>query len=194
MSQGESILKTKLQIPPLLPRCVARYRLIERLNAGLARTPAVTLLSAPAGFGKTVLLTEWLQQLGGEQQSAGKSPISESTYRVAWLSLDETENDPIRFFTHLVMALQTIWPGCGHAALSMLQASRHPTIEAPLVVLINELTAVEERLILVLDDYQVIDTQPVHDSLNFLLENLPRALHLVMAPPPYTWLKPMDWW
>jgi LuxR family maltose regulon positive regulatory protein len=141
----------------------------------------MTLLSAPAGFGKTVLLTQWLQQLTKKQQPTEKPEAGKSPYRIAWLSLDETDNDPVRFLTYLIATLQTVWPECGQTILSVLRASRHPNIEGPLVALVNELTTFEGRLVLVLDDYQVIKTQSVHDSLNFILENLPTALHLVIS-------------
>src|SRR5579859_6770042 len=99
------ILATKLYIPPPRPRAVPRPRLIERLNEGLNRAPSVTIISAPAGFGKTTLVSEWVNQK-----------------KVAWLSLDAGDNDPMRFLAYLVAALQTVAPNVGAEALARLQS------------------------------------------------------------------------
>src|SRR5438876_2494750 len=122
------ILATKLYIPPPPPKVVLRPRLSERLNEGLQRK--LTLIAAPAGFGKTTLVSAWV---------AGCERL-EPKVRVAWLSLDEGENDPIRFLTYLVAALQTIAANIGEGVLGMLQSSQPPPPEAILTALLNEIT------------------------------------------------------
>src|SRR5437588_1426780 len=158
------ILATKLYIPRLRPNVVSRPRLIERLNEGLHRK--LTLISAPAGFGKTTLVSEWVE--GIERASA-------------WLSLDEGENDPARFLAYLVAALQTIAATIGEGVLGMLQSSQPPPPEAILTALLNEITTLPDHFVLVLDDYHVIDAKPVDHALTLLLEHLPPHLHLVIA-------------
>src|SRR5216684_8415979 len=138
------ILATKLNIPRLRPNLVLRPRLIERLNEGLHRK--LTLIAAPAGFGKTTLVSEWVA--GCERPTA-------------WLSLDEGDNDPARFLTYLVAALQTIAATIGEGVLSALQSSQPPPTEAILVALLNEITTLPDHFVLVLDDYHVLDAQPV---------------------------------
>ena len=162
------ILATKLYIPPPRPNVVLRSRLIERLNEGLQRTSGVTLISAPAGFGKTTLVSEWVAGCG--------RPI-------AWLSLDEGDNDPTRFLTYLVAALQTIAPKIGEGVLSILNAtqSQPPPAELLLTNLLNEITTIPDNFVLVLDDYHVIEAKPVDQALTFLVEHLPPQMHLVIA-------------
>jgi LuxR family maltose regulon positive regulatory protein len=155
-------LTTKLYIPPPRPELVPRPRLIERLNEGprSGRTPGVTLISAPAGFGKTTLVSEWLHQ---------------SKVSAAWLSLDEGDNDPTRFLTYLVAALQTIAPNIGEGVLGVLHATQPqpPPIESILTTLLNDITTVPDNFVLVLDDYHVIEAKPVDKALAFLIEHLP---------------------
>src|SRR6266478_6592317 len=158
------ILATKLYIPPLRPNVVIRPRLLERLNEGLHRN--LTLISAPAGFGKTTLVSEWVE--GIERPTA-------------WLSLDEGENDPARFLTYLVAALQTIAATIGEGVLGALQSPQPPPPEAILTALLNDLTTIQDQFVLVLDDYHVIDAKPIDQALTFLLEHLPPQMHLVIA-------------
>ena len=158
------ILATKLYIPPLQPNIVRRPRLIERLNEDLHRK--LTLISAPAGFGKTTLVSEWL---------AGCGTL------VAWLSLDEGDNDPAYFLAYLVAALQTISKNIGDGVLGVLQSPEPPPVESILTALLNEITAIPDDFILVLDDYHVIDAKPVNQALTFLLEHLPPQMRLVIA-------------
>ena len=124
-----SLLATKLFIPQVRPGLVQRLRLIERLNAALPRK--LTLVSAPAGSGKTKILSEWL---------------ANSDWPVAWLSLDESDNDPVRFLAYFIGALQTVEAGIGKGALSALQAPQ-PPIEALLTTLINEIAAIPGPLV-----------------------------------------------
>ncbi len=158
------ILTTKLYIPLPRPNVVLRPRLSERLNAGLHRK--LTLISAPAGFGKTTLVSAWLALCGRP---------------VAWLSLDEGDSDPTRFLTYLVAAVQTIAPTIGAGILSVLQSPQPPPPEAMLTALLNEITTISDHFVLVLDDYHVIDATLVDTALSFLLEHLPPQMHLVIT-------------
>ena len=159
-----ALLATKLYIPPLRPNVVSRPRLLERLNEGLHRK--LTLISAPAGFGKTTLLSAWFE--GIDRQ-------------VAWLSLDEGDSDPVRFLTYLVAALQTIAPNIGEGVMRVLQSPQPPPIESILTALLNEITTIPDHFVLVLDDYHVLETKPIDQALTFLLEHLPPQMHLVIA-------------
>ena len=158
------ILTTKLYIPPTRPELVSRSRLIERLNEGLHRK--LTLVSAPAGFGKTTLVSDWLRQLD---------------VPTAWISLDESDQDPVRFLTYVVAALRTIEANIGNGALSALRSPQPPPTEAVLTSLLNEIVPLSDRIILVLDDYHLIEAQPIHGAITFLLEHLPLQMHLVIA-------------
>jgi len=160
------LLETKLHVPRGRRGLVKRPRLIERLSRGA--DSALTLVSAPAGFGKTTLLAEWLAGAPADGRSA------------AWLSLDQRDNDPAVFWSYLVAALQTASPGVGAGALSLLQSPQTP-IEAVLATLLNDLSASSNDVVLVLDDYHVIDGSDVQDGMAFLLEHLPPQMHLVIA-------------
>jgi LuxR family maltose regulon positive regulatory protein len=164
-----SLLQTKLYIPPIRRELVSRPRLIERLNAGLQRK--LTLISAPAGFGKTTLVAEWL----------AVCERLEPKVRAAWLSLDEGDNDTARFLAYLIAALRTIEANIGKGALSALQSPQPTPAEVVLTQLINEITAIPRSMILVLDDYHLLEAQAIHDALTFLLEHLPSQIHVVIA-------------
>ena len=171
------LLRTKLYIPPVRQELVPRLRLIERLNAGLNRK--LTLISAPAGFGKTTLLSEWASQRVSE--SARGRPV-------AWLSLDEGDNDPARFWAYLIAALQTIHEGIGEAALEALVSPQPPHVEALLTGLINEIAEIPDLSALVLDDFHVITDQRVNDEVTFFLDSMPPQMHLILssrADPPW---------
>ncbi|MGZ9226885.1 MAG: LuxR C-terminal-related transcriptional regulator, partial [Anaerolineales bacterium] len=159
------ILATKLYIPSPRAKIVLRPRLIERLNEGLSSGNKLTLISASAGFGKTTLTSEWVA-------TCGRS--------VAWLSLDEGDGEPVRFIAYLIAALQTIKVGIGENLLTTLQ-SHQPPAEAILTELLNEISAIPDNFLLVLDDYHSIDSQPVDQSLIFLIEHQPPQMHLVIA-------------
>lgn len=160
------ILTTKFYIPPLPSKVVIRSRLIKQLTDGLSMGHKLTLISASAGFGKTTLVREWIASCG--------RPI-------AWLSLDEGDNDLTRFLTYLIAALQTIVPNIGAEALRMLQSAQIPPIESILTILLNEIAALPDNIILVLDDYHVIEDKAVGTAAKFLLENLPPQMHLVIT-------------
>jgi LuxR family maltose regulon positive regulatory protein len=166
------LLQTKLYIPATRPdpaaglrtSLIPRPRLIERLNEGLAGK--LTLISAPAGFGKTTLVSYWLDQLN---------------LPAAWLSLDEDDNELARFLTYLIAALQTIQPEVGTEVLVLLQSSPLPPSHTILTLLINDLTAISERFILVLDDYHTLETDTIDQALDFFLDHLPPLMHLVLT-------------
>ena len=170
------VLATKLYIPPPRPNTVPRPRLIERLNEGLAMGRKFTLVSASAGFGKTTLVSEWITGCGRQ---------------AAWISLDEGDNDPVRFISYLIAALQTlalsgvegIKAGFGEGVLSTIHASRAQSlqVEVVLTALLNEISVIPETFLLILDDYHVIDSKPVDEILAFLVEHQPLQMHMVMA-------------
>ena len=160
------LLATKLHVPRRQRGLVARPRLSERLSRGAES--ALTLVSAPAGFGKTTLLTQWLAAAPADGRA------------VAWLSLDQRDNDPGLFWTYLVGALKTAAQGVDAGALSLLQ-SPQPPAEAGLATLLNDLDAIPGDVVLVLDDYHVIEARDVQDGMAFLLEHLPPQIHLVIA-------------
>jgi LuxR family maltose regulon positive regulatory protein len=181
------VLATKLYIPPPRPKVVLRPRLIERLNEGLLAGRKLTLISASAGFGKTTLVSEWVNQKDeGRRMKDEKSKAHPSSpilhpSRVAWLSLDEGDNDPARFLAYLVAALQTMSANVGEGVLAALQAPQPPPTELLLTTLLNEIAVIPDNFILVLDDYHVIEAQPVDKALTFLVEHLPPQMHLVIA-------------
>jgi ATP/maltotriose-dependent transcriptional regulator MalT/DNA-binding SARP family transcriptional activator len=165
-----ALLETKLYVPRSGRGLVPRPRLSERLDHGTALK--LTLVSAPAGFGKTTLLTEWLGERAAEA-AGGRL--------VAWLSLDRADNDPASFWTYVIAALRTVAPGVGESALSLLQASQPTPVETVLTVLLNDLGTIAADIVLVLDDYHVIDAREVQDEMAFLLDHLPAKLHVVIA-------------
>ena len=180
-----NLLQTKLYTPKLRPSLVPRPRLIDKLNAG--RGGKLTLISAPAGFGKTTLVTEWLHQQNiGEKAADEKNTMHASSFiphpsRAAWLSMDEGDADLKRFLTYLVAALQTIAADIGESVLTLIQSPQLPPIESILTALLNDIAAVPDNFIFVLDDYHLADARPVDQALAFLLDNLPPQMHLVIT-------------
>ena len=160
------LIATKLYVPKVRPGLVARPRLLDRLRHGA--TSKLTLLSAPAGFGKTTLLAEWLGETVGEDRS------------VAWVSLDPSDNEPSSFWTYVVTALQTAVPGVGAGALELIASSPLPTDLVP-TTLLNELAAAPGEIWLVLDDYHLADSDGVRDGMTLLLEHFPPQVHLVLS-------------
>src|SRR5947209_6802962 len=164
------ILATKLYIPRLRPNVVIRPRLLERLNEGLHRK--LTLIAAPAGFGKTTLVSEWVE--GIERPGARRA-------RTAWLSLDEGDSDPPLFLTYLVAALRTIAATLGEGVLGMLRSPQPPPTEAILTALLNEITTIPDNFVFVLDDYHVIEAKAIDHALTYLVDHLPPHMHLVIV-------------
>jgi LuxR family maltose regulon positive regulatory protein len=164
------ILTTKLHIPSLRCNLVPRQRLLERLDQGLHRK--LTVVSAPAGFGKTTLLGEWIQSLG-----AGGSP----SVKVAWISLDDGDNDPARFSAYLAAALQRTDESIGQAGRDALELAGSFLQESHLITLINQVAGLPPAFVLVLDDYHLITSQVIHDAVTFLVDHLSENLHLVLA-------------
>lgn len=177
-----NLLLAKLRMPRLRSSFVVRPRLIARLNEALTQENSshrrLTLISAPAGYGKTTLLSQWL---------------SGSHYPVAWLSLDENDNDATRFLTYVIAALQRTMPDVGAGILDSLQSASvaspgtRPAMDLALTNLLNELEAIRDPLLLVFDDYHLIENTAVHELVSFLLDNQPPQLHLVVvsrADPP----------
>jgi LuxR family maltose regulon positive regulatory protein len=164
-----TLLQTKLDAPSLRAGLVWRQRLIAHLDAGLAAR--LSLIVAPAGFGKTTLVGEWANHVR-HSEGAGCD--------VAWLSLDELDNEPYRFVAHLIAALQAVESALGQAAQTLLSSSQLPPPEMMMTVLINDLTAAPTPVVLVLDDYHVIHAEWVHTAIHFLLDHQPPSLHLVL--------------
>jgi LuxR family maltose regulon positive regulatory protein len=162
-----SLLATKRYVPRRRASLVSRPRLLARLDQG-AGNP-LTLIAAPAGSGKTTLLADWLAAPQADQRAT------------AWVSLDPGDNDPVRFWTYVMTSLQEALPGTGDHALALLLAHQPPPIESVLTAAINDLAGVQRDVVLVLDDYHVIQSQPIHEALAFLLDHLPPHLHLIIA-------------
>lgn len=164
------LVRTKLYIPRGRQELVPRPHLIARLNQGL-RTPVI-LVSGPAGFGKTTLLAEWIRQ---------------AEWTPAWISLDEGDNDPVRFLSYLVSALNNVEPGGYQTALEMLESPQPPPAERVLTAVINAVDqarlqeAASSYLILILDDYHLITSNAVHTAMTFLLDHLPERMRLVIS-------------
>ncbi len=158
------LLNTKLFIPRPRSKQVSRSRLIERLHAGLGRK--LTLISAPAGSGKTTLLSEWIPQC---------------PHCVTWLSLDDGDNDPTRFWAYFITSLQQLRPDLGADALALIQSPQPPPMQSILTGLINDLCVFPDAFASVLNDYHVIDSQPIHEALTFLIDHLPANMNLVIT-------------
>ena len=158
------LLSTKLFIPRPRKNLVTRRRLVDQLNQGLDKK--LTLIAAPAGFGKTTLISEWIPQ---------------SPRCVSWFSLDEGDNDPDRFWAYFIASLQQIYPQLGESALVFLYSPQTPPITSILTTLINDITVFRDVFTIVLDDYHVVESQSIHQALAFLIDHLPANMHLVMT-------------
>ena len=160
----KSLLTTKLFIPRPPSKNVHRQRLIEKLNQGFERK--LTLISAPAGFGKTTLVSECA--------ASCELPL-------AWYSLDERDNDPALFFAYFIAALQTIEENIGKGLLDLLDSSQHSSFEPILTELINQIVTTSSEFVLVLDDYHVIESPDIDQAISFLISNMPPQMHLVIT-------------
>ena len=160
----ELLIKTKLFIPPLRVNRIARPRLLELLDAGSQRP--LTLISAPAGFGKTTLLASW---------------TAHTNLPIAWFSIDEGDNDPVRFVAYMIAALDSILEANLSEQFQSFMQALQPSIQSTLVQLINHLAGEGQPFVLILDDYQFIHSENVHKAVAFLLENSPACMHLVIS-------------
>ena len=176
------LLATKFYTPPPSPNLVHRMRLLALLDTGLSQPGGfarkLTLVSAPAGYGKTTLIAEWLHRW--DKQTGARAEAVDNKPSFAWLSLDEGDNDPALFLSYLIAALKQVSEHIGDASLSMLQSPQPLPAQIILTNLINELVSLAHPICLVLDDYHVIHTPLIHQHLTFLLDHLPPQLHLVI--------------
>ncbi|MDQ2716573.1 MAG: LuxR C-terminal-related transcriptional regulator [Chloroflexota bacterium] len=170
------LIATKLCIPPVRAQVLLRSRLHERLRQ-VTQHP-LTLISAPAGFGKTTLLSEWAASIRREVEH---KTAPDAGVPVAWLSLDESDNDPMSFWRYFIAALEALQPGVGEDAEALLDSAQSVSVDVLLAVLINTLNTLPRDHVLVLDDYHLIEAQSIHKGLIFLLDHMPRRLHLVIA-------------
>ena len=161
-----NLLQTKLYAPKIRPVLIPRPHLIEKLNQSLQLNHKLTLITAPAGFGKTTLVSAWAHQ---------------NNKSFAWLSLEESDNDLHRFLIYLVATIQTVDDNIGESALVALQASGNANIEGFLTTLLNEINESLIDIVLILDDYHTIESAPIDNALIFLIEHLPPQMHLVIA-------------
>ncbi|HEX6480225.1 MAG TPA: hypothetical protein VF043_15405 [Ktedonobacteraceae bacterium] len=161
------LLMTKITVPPLRLNVVTRQRLTERLNVAM-KSP-LTLIVAPAGWGKTTLLSAW------------HAEANLSAWPLAWVSLDTSDNDPTRFWTYVLAALNSLHPGVGETPLALMYAASAPPIEDVLTSLLNALLQLPTETVLALDDYHLIEDQTIHEALMYLVEHLSPNLHLVIA-------------
>ncbi len=183
---AETLLCTKLYVPPLRPSLVPRPHLIARLNRGLHRK--LTLVSAPAGFGKTTLVSGWINDLQLTLNASSSDTInqivnrkSKTVNRAAWLSLDEGDNDLNSFLIYFIAAIQTVEPDIGLEPLAALQSSGVANSDAILMALLNEIASLPQSLVLIFDDYHVIENQSIDKAVTFLLDHLPATMHLVIT-------------
>lgn len=161
------LLTTKISVPPARPNIVKRTRLVQWMNTAVQGT--LTLVVAPAGWGKTTLLTSWYAQ------------SSHKAWPLAWVALDGSDNDPLRFWTYVISALHAIQPAIGQEILAQLYASPSPPIETVLTSLLNALGQLSTESILVLEDYHLITAQPIHDALVYFIEHQPPNMHIIIA-------------
>jgi LuxR family maltose regulon positive regulatory protein len=158
------LLRTKLFIPRPRKNMVTRPRLVDCINTGLDKK--LTLIAAPAGFGKSTLLSEW---------------ITQSPRCVTWLSLDEGDNDPVKFWTYVITSMQALGSDLGSGALALLRLPQAPPVPSILTILINDITSFQETVAVVLDDYHIIESQSIHDGVTFLIEHMPPNMHLILT-------------
>jgi len=166
---AEILLHTKLGVPALRSLAVPRTRLLKYSNESLVQgnefLRKLTLVSAPAGYGKTTMVSEWLRGLA---------------IPAAWLSLDESDNDPSRFMAYFIAAIQSIQPKFGESLQAMFRSPQPPPAEVILTILLNELGALPNLIFLVLDDYHAINNLAIHQQISFLLEHLSARMHLIL--------------
>ena len=160
------ILPTKLYIPTTRSDLVLRPRLLQKLDEGLKPGFRLTLVSAPAGFGKSTLVSEWARQIG---------------LPVAWLACDESDNDPIRFWNYFLAAIQTVDPELGKSLAALVQSPTPPPIDVLITSLVNEIASISKPFCIILDDYHLIEDETIHKNIEFLLDYLPSVVHLIIV-------------
>src|SRR5207247_766051 len=161
---SDNLLQTKLHIPVVRARMVSRPRLTNRLIEGI--DGKLSLVSAPAGSGKTTLICDFIGKINRP---------------VAWISLDSGDNDPIRLFKYFIAAIRTINPEMGDKAESVLESGKSPQLETSATILLTDIADLAQKSVLVLDDYHAIKSDQIHSILSFILENLPSCLHIVIT-------------
>lgn len=162
---SETILATKLYIPSLHPQAIQRQSILELMNIGLSIGKRLILVCAPAGYGKTTIVCEWLQKIP----------------QACWISVDKSDNDPRLFFSYLIAALQTIRSDIGRQAQTILDAPQPPPLQVVLSSILNDLAQIHSQTVIILDDYQSIHTSQIHEGMAFLLDYLPPGVHFVMT-------------
>jgi len=162
---SETLLATKLYIPSLHPQIIQRQPILDLMNDGLSIGKRLTLVCAPAGYGKTTLVCEWLQKIP----------------RACWISLEKGDNDPRLFFSYLIAALRSILPEIGGQAQAILDAPQPPPLQVVLASLLNDLAQIHAQTVIVLDDYQSIHASQIHEGIAFLLDHLPPEVHFVIT-------------
>jgi LuxR family transcriptional regulator, maltose regulon positive regulatory protein len=170
------LLETKFHIPPWREEGVTRTRLLDRLDAGLAEFHKLTLVSAPAGYGKTTLIVNWIHSLEGNSS-------------VAWISLDEGDNEPARFMDYWLSAFRSVDESVGQNALNLLSLPHLPPLQMILDELLNDLVALEVPTVIVLDDYHTITNLQIHEAIEYFIEHQPAQIHLVITTredPPFS--------
>jgi len=173
----DPLLNTKLIIPPMHSGFIFRSRLVDLLQAAVNHGVRLVLISAPAGAGKSTIASEWAMSSHTNSNTQSTVPAP----HFAWLSLDSIDNDPLRFWSHLIGALQVSLPDFGQSEQRMLSFSEAPPLESILTNMINQIGFRSENIILILDDYHLIAEQSIHEGITFILEHLPANLHLVLV-------------
>lgn len=178
----EVLLSTKLNIPPLSDQLIVRSRLMEKMDEGLRQDCLLTLVSAPAGYGKTTVVSEWIHHIKKFQIGEDNPPKEWGHPKeVAWLTLEQSDNDMSRFMAYLLRALRKIEPKIGSGILESLQTPKPASVEMLATWLINDLAELPDRFILVLDDYHLISAQPIEKFLTFLIDHHPAQMCMVIA-------------
>ena len=177
---SDTLIKTKFNIPPFQPNLISRPRLLNRLQDDLWQaggfTRKLSLISAPAGYGKTTLIAEFCQQL----QTSDHPVMDDLELDVCWLSLEDADNDQVRFLTYFIAALKNLEGTTGDTALGMLQSPQIPPLEVYLATLVNDIARFSQPVLFVIDDYHLVHTPAIHQMLNFILEHQPFQLHLIL--------------
>ncbi len=197
-AQSLHLLSTKLAIPTLRTTLVSRPRLAERIDTAIAQQQKLILIAAPAGFGKTTMIAEWLAARSselrvlsselGQAQATQNSRLLTQNWRAAWLALDDTDNHLGQFLAYLIAAFETMYPKLGADAWALLRAqAAQPSTHAILASLVNARAAPADQIVLVLDDYHTITLQAIHEAITFLLDRMPAQMQIVIvtrADPP----------